>query len=138
MSTQPVDSGRVAAARADAQITASVKGLAASLDISPGELAELVGIDRATYYRRRKHGGWKASEIALIAARCRVSVGDIYSGRATAVLDPIPPRDPDGHPRSPDLRFGFGDTAGLREVGKTLLTDRNRPAAESVDGAAAA
>lgn len=86
MSTQSVDEGRTPSNLVDAQITASVKGLAASLDIKAEELAAWVGIDRATYYRRRKHGGWKATEVAAIAARCRVKVEDIYAGRAVAVL----------------------------------------------------
>jgi len=88
VTTQPVSERHSSATLVDAQITASVKGLAASLDIKAEDLAEYVGINRATYYRRRKQGGWRATEVALIAARCRVAVEDIYAGRATANLTP--------------------------------------------------
>lgn len=92
----------------DAQITASIKGLAASLDIPAEELAELAGVHRTTYYRRRRTGGWKATEVAAIAQRFRVKVGDIYAGRATANL--TPDDDPDGGGRA-----GVPNTAGYRQ-----------------------
>lgn len=88
MGSQPHASATPIRDRTDALITASIRGLAAAMEIPAEELAELAGVHRTTYYRRKRAGGWKAAEVAAIARRFRVPVGDLYSGRVTVVVGP--------------------------------------------------